>query len=71
MTSSLALKTDYPVLDKLFELYLFMQTVVPRENHVDSFFLTHNQSPEIMNLDVIFPYMNSPDILGCSDISFI
>ena len=29
--------TDYTILDKLFELCPFMQTVISHENHVDSF----------------------------------
>ena len=41
-------------LDKLFELYPFMQTVIPHINHADSFLLTHTQSPEIVNFDIIF-----------------
>ena len=35
------LYTDYPILDKLSELCPFMQTVIPHENRVDGFFLTH------------------------------
>ena len=41
---------DYPILDKLFDLCKFMQTVILHEYHVDSFFLTHTQSPEIISL---------------------
>ena len=44
----------YPMLDKLFELCPFMQTVIPHENHVDIFFLAHTQSPDIVNFDIIF-----------------
>ena len=29
--------TDYPILDKLFELCPFMQTVMPHENHFEGF----------------------------------
>ena len=29
--------TDYNILDKLFELCPFMQTVIPHENRVDVF----------------------------------
>ena len=32
----------------------FVQTVIPRENNVDGFVLTHTQSPEIINFDIIF-----------------
>ena len=38
--------TDYSILHKLIELCLFMQTILPHENHVESFFLTYTQSPE-------------------------
>ena len=46
--------TDYTIVDKLFELCPFMQTVIPHEDHVDGFFLTHTQSPKIINFDTIF-----------------
>ena len=46
--------THYPILDKPLKLCPFMQTVMPHENHVDEFFLTHTQSPEIINFDIIF-----------------
>ena len=36
--------TDYPILDKCFELCPFMQSAIPHENHVDDFFLTHSQT---------------------------
>ena len=45
----------------------FMQTAIPHENHVDGFFLTHIQSPNIINLTSILPYHNSPNIQGYSD----
>ena len=45
--------TDYPILDNLFELCPF-QTVLPHENHIDGFFLTHTQPPEIINFDISF-----------------
>ena len=31
-----------------------MQTDIPPKNHVDSFFLAHNQSSEIINFNIIF-----------------
>ena len=43
------LDTDYPILNKSPELCLFMQTVVPHENRVDSFFRLI-PSAEIINL---------------------
>ena len=43
-----------PILDKLFVLCPFMQTVIQHENHVEGFYLTHIQSPEIINSDIIF-----------------
>ena len=51
---------DYPILDKLFQLCSFMQTVIPHENHFDGFFLTHTQSPEIINFDIIFALFLHP-----------
>ena len=42
------------ILDKLFELCPFMQTVIPHKNHVDGIFLLLAQSPEIINFDIIF-----------------
>ena len=32
------LYTDFPILDKLFELCQIMQTIIPHENHVYGFF---------------------------------
>ena len=46
--------TDYPSLDKIYELCPFMQKVVSHENHVDWFLLTHTQSPEIISFGIIF-----------------
>ena len=59
---------DCPILDKLFELCLFMQTVMPHENHDDSSFLTHTQSPDVTILKSFLGYQDSPDISGYSDI---
>ena len=62
--------TDHPILDKKFELCPFMQTVKPHENHAKClFFLTHTQSPEIINFDIFLPYQNSPDIMSNSGTS--
>ena len=44
----------YPIAEGLFESFLFMQTFIPHENHVDGFFLTHAQSPENINIDIHF-----------------
>ena len=52
--------TYYPILDKLLELCPFMQTVIPHENHVDGFSLTHAQSLEIINFDIIFALSEQP-----------
>ena len=41
-----------------------MQTVLPHENYVEDFFLTHTQSLEIIKVDIILPYQNSLDIWG-------
>ena len=53
--------TDHPILHKLFELCLFIQTVRPLENHMEDFFLAHTHSPEIINFD-IWGYYNAPFI---------
>ena len=34
----LSFYADSPILDKLFDVYPFVQTVIPHENHVDGFF---------------------------------
>ena len=47
---------DCSILDKLFELRPFMQTVIPQEKHVDRLFLTLRQSPEIINFEIIFAF---------------
>ena len=52
--------TDYLILDKFFELCPFMQTVLPHENRIEGFFLTHTQSPEIINFDIISPLSEQP-----------
>ena len=52
--------TSFPFLDKLFELYLFMQTVIPDENHVEGFILAHTQSPDAINFDIIFALSKYP-----------
>ena len=44
----------YSILDKLFQVCPFMQTVMPHEYHIDEFFLTHIQSQEIINFNTIF-----------------
>ena len=55
----------YTTLDKLFlsidctllwinYFCLFMQTLIQHERHVDGVFLTHTQSPEIINFDIIY-----------------
>ena len=60
--------TDYTILDKLFELCPFVQTVLPHDDdHVEGFFLTHTQSPLVINFDMFFPYQNIPDIRGFSE----
>ena len=41
--------TDYSIFDKVF-----VQIVIPHENHVNGLFLTHTQCPEIINFDIIF-----------------
>ena len=48
-----------------------MQAIIPYENHIDGFFLTHSQSPEIINFDSIFPYQNSPDFRAILITPFI
>ena len=48
-----------------------MQTVLPHENHVEGFSLTHTQSQETINFDTILPFQNSPDIGGYYDTLFI
>ena len=40
--------------DELFELCLSMKIVMPHENHVNVFFLTHTQSPKNINFYIIF-----------------
>ena len=44
-----------------------MQTAMLHGNHIDGFFLTHTQSLEIIDFDIILPYQNSSNIQGCSD----
>ena len=46
--------TNCSTLDKLPELCPFMQIVLPHENQVEDFFLTHAQSSEIINFDIVF-----------------
>ena len=46
--------TVYPILDKLYQLCQFMQTIILFENHVDGFLLSNNQSSEVINFDIIF-----------------
>ena len=52
--------TDYPILDKLFELCPIMQTAIPHESQADYFFLTHTQFPEIINFDITFALSEQP-----------
>ena len=60
--------TDYPILDKLFDLCPIMQTVMPHENHNDAF-LTRAQSLDIINLEIAVAQniTDSCDILRYSD----
>ena len=44
---------EYSILARLFELCPFMQTVLPHESQVKGFFLTHTQSPGIINSDTL------------------
>ena len=39
-----------------------MQTVLSNKSHVEGFFPTRTQFPEIINFDITFPYQNSPDV---------
>ena len=36
--------TDYPISDRSFELYQYMQTVILHTNQVDGIFLTHSHT---------------------------
>ena len=33
--------TDFPILNKSFELHSFMRTVLAQENHIAGFFVAH------------------------------
>ena len=59
------LYTDYPILDKFFELCPFMQTVIPHENHFFSRLIPSPQKSSI--LTSFLPYQNSPECWDYSD----
>ena len=54
----------------IFELCPFMQTVLPHENPVDNFFLTHTQTHKSSILTSFLPYQNSSNVQGYSDTLF-